>query len=360
MTQRLARPDEESNLQQSAFIAVFCISTLNIAIQPLQGGLRALIVDTVPRHQQQTANAWAGVATSTTNLLCYLLSSLDLSKTLNFLGNSQFSILCVVTSLFLAMTITITCVVVKENNESTEQKTPKAANIIITLRYLCGSFPRLSPVVQGVLKVQFFSWMGWFPFLYYITIFVDNFTTSDTQHGTMRSGSVGLIIFSLASLLAGTTFPSLMTQARRASYKRKSSQGWYASPRHVWIASHILFASCMLATVLATSLWELYFLVGINGISWGITIWAPHAMISSHLSEKIVDQFADDGYERRPGIVVGLHNAAIAAPQIVAAIGCSLLFWMFDGASGDSVGWVIRVSALPTLTAAWLAKNVPD
>ncbi|PHH93192.1 hypothetical protein CDD83_10741 [Cordyceps sp. RAO-2017] len=363
----------------AATSAVLSVAALNIAIQPLQGGMRALIVDTVPPHQQQTANAWAGAVTSTTNVMCYLLSSVDVTRWLGGLGDSRFTVLCVATSLLLAVTVGVTCTAAQESSCKVpvehEEETERTSNIAETIRRLCCSFPRLPRQVRSVLKVQFFSWMGWFPFLYYITTYIgdlwlqvdtaaadlhsrDSTGTSPSEKAT-QVGSAGLIVFSLVSLMAGTAVPSLMAYARQASRGSGYYEAWYRSPRRVWITTQLLFASCMFATLLVSSLWHIYLLVGLSGISWGITIWAPHAIISSEISEPGRYGDAED-CERRPGIVVGLHNAAIAGPQIVAAVGCSLLFRILEGTSGDSVGWTLRVGGLSMLVASWLSLGIRE
>jgi solute carrier family 45 protein 1/2/4 len=61
------------------------------------------------------------------------------------------------------------------------------------------------------------------------------------------------------------------------------------------------------------------------------------------------------------GSVMGVYNAAIAAPQIVAALGSSGILWVlgrwgFD--DGEAVGWVIRIWGLAGLVAAWLAAGI--
>jgi len=65
----------------------------------------------------------------------------------------------------------------------------------------------------------------------------------------------------------------------------------------------------------------------------------------------------------RAGSVMGVYNVAIAAPQIVAALGSSGILWVlgwwgFD--DGEAVGWVIRIWGLAGLVAAWLAAGIEN
>jgi solute carrier family 45 protein 1/2/4 len=128
--------------------------------------------------------------------------------------------------------------------------------------------------------------------------------------------------------------------------------------------SHILFAICMLLTIVVTSFTGIFVLVGLSGISWAITIWAPFAIIGAEISDGLVENPLLGRYERRQGIVMGLHNVAIASPQVVAAVGSTIIFWMLDGMDhgpqDSSIGWVLRLSALPALVAAVLTRRVRD
>ncbi|EHL01534.1 putative General alpha-glucoside permease [Glarea lozoyensis 74030] len=97
----------------------------------------------------------------------------------------------------------------------------------------------------------------------------------------------------------------------------------------------------MLATLLVSSISGTCILVGIAGISWAVTIWAPFAIISIELS---VINDADEGTDD-------------TVPQIVAALVCGLVFALFDGpgsAGGEeSVGWVLRIGGISALAAAY-------
>jgi solute carrier family 45, member 1/2/4 len=55
---------------------------------------------------------------------------------------------------------------------------------------------------------------------------------------------------------------------------------------------------------------------------------------------------------------MGVHNAAISIPQILAALGSSFIFWLCEGSrSGedDGIGWVLRTSGVAALVAAYFA-----
>lgn len=155
----------------SLFIAILSICSLNVSIQPLQGGLRALIVDSCPGTQQSSANAWAGRIVSVANLCSYFGSFLDLPSLLPFLRQTHFQILCIITCIGLAITVSVTCFVINETPLNVRLWTGETRTVGMGAKALriCPAFSRLPTRIQRTLEIQFFSWMGWFQFLYYIT-----------------------------------------------------------------------------------------------------------------------------------------------------------------------------------------------
>ena len=201
------------------------------------------------------------------------------------------------------------------------------------------------------------------------------------------------------------------------------------SLRRAWLLSHVLFAVIMLCTFFIRSPVSGTVLVGIIGISWAVTLWAPFALISAEISQRDVrrrkrqhtyeDELSrrrcrrepsstaeglrrqgqgqrprpkrrsttlsqhsiilpvsplsnstnnnnriDDDEDDRAGVILGLHNVSVSAPQIIATLGSSLVFRLLQrprGTAGDeSVGWVLRIAALSALVAAWLTSRVKD
>lgn len=137
--------------------------------------------------------------------------------------------------------------------------------------------------------------------------------------------------------------------------------------------SHMIYATCMLATILVSSVSGTHVLVGIAGISWAVTIWAPFATISIEISADSHTRQNNDTFdysqttssgesEQRAGTVIGLHNVAIAIPQIIASLLCGLMFWVFDGSGSpgpeESVGWVLRMGGISALAAAFLTMRL--
>lgn len=151
-------------------VAALFIWIMNFAIQLLQCGLRALIVDLCPSNDMDAANAWASRMISIASLLGYGADVVDLPVLLHFSTSSRFKALCVLAVCVLMVT-TCTCLLfVREADPNVNgPRDAKLDSILGKFKYIRASIFNLPPDVVEVCKVQFFSWMGWFMFLYYIT-----------------------------------------------------------------------------------------------------------------------------------------------------------------------------------------------
>lgn len=167
--------DAGSTLVKSSVIvsAVLMVYVLDFAINTIQAGIRAFIVDNAPAWQQDTANAWASRMTGVGNIIGYLSSYVHLPRLLPFFGDTQFKVLCVIACIALTSTTTISCIAVKERNPQDDpQETPQAGGLVSFFKQVISSMRRLPPQIAAVCVVQFWAWIGWFPFLFYITTYV--------------------------------------------------------------------------------------------------------------------------------------------------------------------------------------------
>jgi solute carrier family 45 protein 1/2/4 len=148
------------------------ICFLNIAIQAVQCGARALIVDKCPPHQQDRANACASCMIGIGNIISYSIGSSDLSSIVLSPDESQVKGMSLLASSILGLTVWLTCVSITEDNlpllqSRTDFKSPYALE---TLKQIFTAAKNLSALSKRVYIVQFFSWMGWFAFLTYNTM----------------------------------------------------------------------------------------------------------------------------------------------------------------------------------------------
>ncbi|MCJ1449584.1 MAG: hypothetical protein MMC23_010106 [Stictis urceolatum] len=391
-------------------------------ISQVQAAIRAFIVDNAPTHQQEDANAWAGRITGFGSILGYLSGYVNLPMVFPLFGDTQFKVLCVFSAIALGSTVVVSCVFIKERDPRLEGyvETHKLGAVSF-LRQTFTSLVRLPPQIRKICEVQFFNWIGWFPFLFYITTYIGQLKVNPIfeEHPNLpveevdkyweeatRVGSFALLIYAITSFVASILLPIVVVPSYRPVHPTVSSQSGTRTPwlfrflskfriphltlRRAWLYSHLLFAACMLCTLLVTTPGGATVLTAFVGISWALTMWAPFALISAEISKRETIRRArkarymrtpsgqhdqtfsqhresfsgdDEGHDQA-GVVLGLHNVAVSAPQILATLVSSAIFKATQkdrGAAGDdSIGWVLRFGGLAAIAAAVMTWRLDE
>ncbi|KAG5972386.1 hypothetical protein E4U55_000833 [Claviceps digitariae] len=463
--------DAESQGVKTVIIiaAVVGIYVLDIAINTVQAAIRAFIVDCAPAHQQEEANAMASRVTGFGNILGYVAGYVNLPTYLWFLGDNQFKILCAIASIGLTATVVLSTVFVHESDprldgsSAMKKRTPSIFHFFFNI---FKSIKRLPPQTMRVCQVQFFAWVGFFPLLFYTSSYIGeiyaqpfleknpNMTPEELDalyEQATRIGTFALLVNAIvslvtnvflpffiaptfdssqpvsvslpgagaastcpspsASLSAPTTTPTTTTPTTRGA--RKSSRlAFLRIPgftlRRAWLGSLFIFAISMFCTVLIRSVSAATFLIGVAGITWAMTLWAPWAIISAEISRRDVvararklkkmappppqamshdahasppssssgsnSQHQELDLERRQdqdqepqdqaGVILGIHNMAIAVPQMIATLGSSLVFKLIQkprGTPGDhSFATVMALGGIFVLGSCFFALKIQD
>lgn len=438
----------------SIVFAVIMIYVLDFSVNVIQAGIRAFIVDCTPTHQQDSANAWASRMSSVGNIIGYLFGYIDLPRYFWFFGNTQFKVLCVIGSIAMIVTLTISASSIPERDPRLDGKPDKSeGGMIAFFRNLYHSMRRLPPQIKRICEVQFFAWIGWFPFLFYITtyvgeIYAEPFFAENPdmnskeidkvwQRGT-REGTLALFIYAITTFAASVLLPFIIARTYeppkpplrtpmtpttpRTPRPMIGSEGDYfnhtsshiatkRSLRHrfsalhlpsleipsltlrrAWLLSHAIFALLTFATFFVHTTFGAKVVVALIGIPWAMTNWAPFALIAAEISKRdairqgFIRPHSPDpgtpGVARdrdaellargedpsegadQAGVVLGIHNVAIAAPQVIATLVSSVIFkWLQKprGSTGDnSVAWVLRFGGCAALIACWLTRRVGE
>ncbi|KAL8710983.1 MAG: hypothetical protein Q9220_004582 [cf. Caloplaca sp. 1 TL-2023] len=401
----------------------------------VQAGIRAFIVDNAPTHQQEDANAWAGVILGIGSVLGYLSGYVNLPNIMPFFGNTQFKVLSVITCIAMGGTVSISCIFITERDPRHDGPPPtEDLGVIAFFKQIYRSARRLSPQIRKVCEVQFFNWIGWFPFLFYITTYIGQlhvnpiFTAhpdmspkevDDAWESATRVGSFALLIFAITSFSSNMLLPFLVVPTYRAPPASKSTSSFHSSTsplnrhghqsttpsgtplpmsasmtsffppapdeashsrltrllsaaqipwltlRRAWLLSHLLFALCMALTFFISTPQAATVLSGVVGMSWALSLWAPFALISAEISKRDAQARKTGGVnDDQAGVVLGLHNVAISAPQILATLVSSAIFRIAQKPRGepgdDSVGWVMRFGGLAALVAAYMTSRLRE
>lgn len=254
------------------------------------------------------------------NIIGYVAGYLDLPKFMWFFGNTQFKILCVIASLALGSTVALSSFTIKERDASLEKAPPKTGGLIAFFKTVFGSIRRLPPQTRKVCEVQFFAWIGFFPQLFYSSSYVGdiyvqpfleknpNMTPAEIDQlyeKATRVGTFALLIYAITSLTTNIFLPFLIaptydtqvvtsgaSMRSRKSYTTRTTRFLdslvvpWLTLRRAWLIAHCIFAACMFSTLIVRSVWAATVLIGIVGISWALTLWAPFAIISAEISKR--------------------------------------------------------------------------
>ncbi|EHL01164.1 putative General alpha-glucoside permease [Glarea lozoyensis 74030] len=338
------------------------------------------------------------------NIVGYIAGYLELPKYLGFL-NTQFKALCVIASICLASTVAISVLTVKERDPRLQPKAAKdsKAGLIHFFRTVFVSVRRLPPQTRKVCEVQFFAWIGFFPQLFYSSSYIGdiyvqpylienpNMTPQELEllyEKATRVGTFALLVYACTSLTTNIFLPffiapsydnksSAASQYSHKSYTTRLSRFLdrlvipWLTLRRAWLIAHLVFAGCMFSTLIVRSIGAATALIGVVGISWALTLWAPFAIISAEVSKRdalrrtrSVNSSANAPPEDQAGVILGIHNMSIAAPQIIATLASSAVFHFMQkprGTPGDhSFAVVLAGGGLSTLVAAFLTSRIRD
>lgn len=367
------------------------------------------------------------------NIVGYVAGYINLPSMVWWLGDTQFKDLCAIASIALGITVVVSCLFVKERDPRQEGPPSRdKPGVFAFFKKIFGSIKRLPPQIKKVCVVQFCAWIGFFPMLFYTSSFIGeiyaepyleknpNMTPEELdrlyQEAT-RVGTFALLIFACTSLATNVFLPFFIaptydTQPAGSADGPNASQfkdyeedkSWLDylvipgfTLRRAWLLSQILFFAAMTCTVFVRTVEVATVLIGLVGITWALTLWAPWAIISAEISRQDAEQRerrqrkfslagepmdspSSNGYsDQSPddespgdeeeetdqaGVILGIHNMAIAAPQIIATVASSVIFRFFQkprGTPGDhSIAIVMALGGIAVLASAYFIHLIKD
>jgi solute carrier family 45, member 1/2/4 len=195
--------------------------------------------------------------------------------------------------------------------------------------------------------------MGWFPFLFYSTTWVaeiysesalqdDGSDPAEDKVGqATRAGSFAFLVYSLISLFTSLFLPLVISSSYAAAEITPKSLDFNFFGRHysissssvklsfltlprAWTVSHFIFCIAMLLTIFANNVAIASVLIGICGVSWSVTMWAPFSLLGEYIAhaEFQQDREADDMQESQLGRLANVR--AMASTVSLAAGGAGL------------------------------------
>ncbi|OJD34162.1 sucrose transporter [Diplodia corticola] len=310
-------PPKSSTLTK--LLVAFWACAINVAVQPLQSGVRALTVDSCPPHQQSEAAAWSARFNGLGAVLISASAVSDISAWAPLLGDTKFKALCVLAVLALAATVIPACFLIADAPASTDygcgRSTMPGRRQGTVTRLLAGArsrFSSLPPVTRQVCKIQFCAWLGWFSVLYYLTTYVyqvfvmdqhihldpNIFGSADPrliemgkQAGTRASFYFACVTFASACILPFVVVASPPSSSTFSDDDNSSSNdaatttsSWRPSVGRAWLLAHCLFAALMFLTTFVWTAPAAIVIVAALGLAWGVASWAPYTLIGAEIA----------------------------------------------------------------------------
>ncbi|KAK9234162.1 major facilitator superfamily domain-containing protein [Lipomyces kononenkoae] len=383
----------DSLVVATQLLAIIMVYVLDFSVGTVQASSRAFIVDNVPIHQQQVANAWAAVLTGVGNMIGFILGTMNLPKDFPFLGNTQFKCLAAIASLALVVSVGLACKYIKEKDPRFDlylrSQRVKRRSIPHFFRETMHGISRLSPQVRLICDTEFFAWTGYFPMLFYTTTYVGEMYYQEVIHArdpsspsltsdeidklweeATRYASWSLLFYSLTSLIANILLPLIIAPSYSNPDLTKPSPfriKWLTLPRS-WMLSHIVFAVAMLSTFFIHTGRQATIMIAVLGIPWAHALWAPFALIAEDIA-RIKQNASHPNFERfehEAGIIMGVHNVFVSLPQVLSSLASSVIFKFLAKPRGEeddnSIVWIFRLSGLGAIVAAYLSAKIktPD
>ena len=300
-----AMPSKASTTAIICF-ATFWVYVLNIAIQPIQAGIRSLIIEYCPHSQQSQANTYASVMQGIGNIVGYLFA-FGVSPLINLDGLIPFQKLAIFASVVLAMTVSLSLLTIVEKPynpllpEDSRNRRPFSK-----FRNLFWTYFEMPKDVRKVFHIQFLAWMGWFPFLYYSTTYVGEFyagkrmfsnlvvhatehpsppdDTSSIAQEAIRYGTFASFLFAVVTFVFNLALSSLLDCFARSRCSKHPALSKKKAIVAAWRYSHLFFAILMFSTFLVHSEAAATAVVALAGLSWALTLFAPFAIIGFELA----------------------------------------------------------------------------
>lgn len=286
------------------------------------------------------------------HLIGYGAGAIDLGLVFgSMIGDTQFKQLTVIAAVALLVAVGVTCWATRERvllSDGTENQ--QGASILSAFAQIWHTTRHLPNRIQAICWIQFWSWIGWFPFLFYSSTWVGETylrydappevrDSKDTLGDIGRVGSLSLIVFSAVTFVGSVSLPWLVR-----SPEEESKPGFTPRPppmlapiapflktllRHkptllgTWTVSHLLFTFAMIFAPFIASVHSATVVVATCGIPWALACWAPFTFMGieiNRVSSANNLPATNSGYHSRGPSSALLSQAPVELPDHEPAI----------------------------------------
>ncbi|KAJ1307323.1 hypothetical protein OPQ81_001429 [Rhizoctonia solani] len=391
------KDNHASSLSLTQAIAVVAVYCIDFTLNATTAAARALAIDVLPTELQSSSGAWASRMVGVGGVIGFYSGTAALSHLFPALGTSQIAIMSFFASMALLTTQFITSLCVTESVHvptaprhtlKSRQRSWVHERFIAT--YL--SLRSLPHEVKSVCAIQFFSWMGWFPAMFFGTVWIGDIYISEVlrlgdprpvtdptlrAEGT-RAGSRAMFYGALLTLVTSILLPyfvkdpdlgakGMESLSLGAAGESGDIRGTVRPQRFkftiglslCWQLAHVMFGLLLLSTGFVTSVRAATAIFALQGLCSAATHWIPFALIAtaahkdaskhvkpeeylaSHLSaerEFLLESSASrrnclelgGDAPNRAGLFLGIHNIFVVLPQFLSISLSAIIFSIRD------------------------------
>lgn len=329
------------------------------------------------------------------HLFGYGLGTIDLLRVFGTsLGDSQFKQLTLIAAFALLFAVSVTSWAVEERVLVSTKDADARSGAVTMISKILRTTWHLPDRIRAICWVQFWAWIGWFPFLFYSTTWVGEVYFRYSKHVNVedskdalgdigRVGSLSLVVFSIITFAGSVLLPWVVQSpdTEKRAFTPRPPRGiapiltvlnqYKPDLMTAWMISHMIFAGSMALAPFVRSLKMATILVSICGIPWALACWAPFAFMGieinrltapntilangssyrrlsttendfaspapsptflrlNHLDRDIDDSSADASTGETAGIYLGILNLFTTLPQFVGTFISMIVFSLLE------------------------------
>jgi solute carrier family 45, member 1/2/4 len=208
--------------------------------------------------------------------IAFLTGAVDLPSIFGtFFGDTQFKQLTIAAAFGILSTCGITCWAVKERVLIEVRHDPrKVGGRFKVISQIWSTLLNLPPRIQAICMAQFWSWIGWFPFLFYSTTWIgETYFRYDAPNEAKDSGdalgeigkvgSRAFIIYSMITFTGSWVLPFIVKSPEDHGYTHRPPQSiksvvgkfnkYKPDLLTAWMCGHATFAAAMFFAPFAAS-----------------------------------------------------------------------------------------------------------
>ncbi|KAN0035775.1 hypothetical protein ACTA71_005066 [Dictyostelium dimigraforme] len=305
--------DSEQKKSIAISIAIVGFWILDLSNNAVQAPCRALLVDIAAPSQQSLGSSLFSLMLGTGNLLGYMMGSIDLVRMVPFMKTDTRALFT------LSIMVLMFCVVMTLGFVTEEQyiRVNDDQPIENPLKIMFKGIVKMPTYLQRLCVVQFFSWIGWFSFVLFITTWVGvNVFGGDPnapeysdsrvlfQDG-VRWGSLALTISSGITIAVSLLIPFLVK---------------FIDMKYIYIGGNLLQCIFFALFYFVDSKIGSILLIASTGIPWAVVMILPFSIVGMGVEDN-----------ESSGLNIGTLNIFVVVPQMVVSLGISLILDLSKG-----------------------------